>query len=107
MLSAPSTLSACDDLTLSGISSSGGGIFALGYYWNCSATTSTGAAPTAALLQLLGSADPSLSRVTIPADAIYSGQQLRFSLVVYSELGGRSAAVEVVREAKLLRSSFF
>ena len=85
VLSAPAELSACDDLLVSGLPSSGGGIFPLTYTW--SVVSTGGIELSAEQLASIGALLEGNDEVTIPATLIPMGSVLDFSLTVRSRIG--------------------
>ena len=96
VLSAPPTLSICDDLTLSGALSSGGGVFPLSYRWNVTAVSSAGASALAPMVSVMGAAPLSSDELVVPSALFPTSASLRFVLEVASRMGGVSTLVSTV-----------
>ncbi|KAL3920915.1 MAG: hypothetical protein SGPRY_005083 [Prymnesium sp.] len=89
VLSAPAALSFCDDLTLDGSLSHGGGVFALSFSWNVSAwdVDLEGLQPIRELLTL---ASPTSSSIIVPSSFLSIGVNYTFMLRVGNHAGGTS-----------------
>ena len=96
VLSAPATLSICDDLTLSGALSSGGGVFPLSYRWNVTSTSSVITADLAPMRGVMEAAPLSLDELVVPSALFPTSASLRFVLEVASRMGGVSTLVSTV-----------
>ncbi|KAL3921218.1 MAG: hypothetical protein SGPRY_004979 [Prymnesium sp.] len=89
LVSAPETLSFCDDLKLDGSLSHGGGVFALFFSWNVSAFDMdlAGLQP---IRGLLASAPSTSSSVIVPSSLLQTGVNYTFMLQVVNHAGGVS-----------------
>ncbi|KAL3922577.1 MAG: hypothetical protein SGPRY_004514 [Prymnesium sp.] len=89
VLSAPETLSFCDDLPLDGSLSHGGGVFALSFSWNVSAW-GVYLADLQPIRELLASAPSARSSVIVPSSILSTGVNYTFMLQVANHAGGVS-----------------
>ena len=93
-LAAPVELSACDNLVLSGLGSSGGGIFPLKYLWSVRAAD--GFTVSEDRLAAIAAKLDEAGEPVVSAALITPGSALHFTLIVQNRLGILSTPVSVV-----------